>query len=131
MVYEVINENGLLKSEEAFFGLQKTEYRKIIISITKYSACILFPYVSVIVVSVVLDLQLPSLVLDNFICFSNHRGAVFFFLLISLPLSILQCRYEKGNHLIVYKQEFKRLFNTFQCGSIILYHSVFLLQYQF
>ena len=37
-------------------------------------------------------------------CFSNHRGAVFFFLLLSLPSSFLQWHHEEDNFFLKYDQ---------------------------
>ena len=49
-------------------------------------------------VSIFFDLQLPPLA-PHIVCFSNHQGAVFFFLLLSLPSSVLQWHHEWGNFL--------------------------------
>jgi hypothetical protein len=41
---------------------------------------------------------LPSLAPNIFFCFSNHQGTMFFFFqLLSLPSSVLQCNHEEGN----------------------------------
>ena len=50
------------------------------------------------VVSIFFDLQLHLLAPNIFSCFSNHLGALFFFLLfLWLPSSVLQWHHEGGN----------------------------------
>jgi len=54
----------------------------------------MFPYVQFI--SIFFDLQLPPLA-PNIFCFSNNLGAVFFFFLLpSLPSSVLQWHHKGG-----------------------------------
>ena len=56
------------------------------------------------VVSTFFLLQIPPLVPNIFSFFSSHQGAVFFFFLfISLCLSILHWRYKKGNFFLTYQ----------------------------
>ena len=57
------------------------------------------------VVSIFFDLQLPPLAPNIFSCLSNHLGAVFFFfLLLSLPSSVLQWHHEGGNFFSEYER---------------------------
>ena len=50
-------------------------------------------------------LQLPSLACNIFLCFSNHLGAAFlFFLLLSLPSSVLRWHQEEGNFFLEYDE---------------------------
>ena len=52
-----------------------------------------------------LDLEFPPLGPNIFFWFSNHQGAVFFFfLLLSLPSSVLQWHHEGGNIFSEYDQ---------------------------
>ena len=48
------------------------------------------------------DLQLPPLVPNILSCFSNHLGALFFVLLLSLPSSVLQWHHDGANFFLEY-----------------------------
>ena len=55
--------------------------------------------------SVIQELWRPPLAPSIFFCFSNHQGSVlFFFLILSLPLSVFQWHHEKGNFFSEYDQ---------------------------
>ena len=79
--------------------------------------------------------QLPPLAPNIFFCCSDHQGTVFFFfLLLSLPSSVLQWHHVEGNFFLGCGQANKSLSTVqMQCGgsisSLIHYHFAILLQW--
>jgi hypothetical protein len=61
--------------------------------------------------------MLPPLASNIFFCFSNHLGVVlFFFLILTLPSSVLQWHHEEGNFFSEYDQ-FNWLFYVGYVGN--------------
>ena len=56
------------------------------------------------IVSIYFDFQLPPLAPSIFLYFSNQGAVFFFFLLLSLPSSVLQCHHEGSNFFSEYDQ---------------------------
>ena len=69
------------------------------------------------------DLQFPPLTSIIFFCFSNHQGSVFlFFLLFSLPSSVLQWHHEEGNLFLEYDKTNLLFYTGYYKRNILFSH---------